>query len=393
MATLERGSLFDAHLSKEIFSKVKGHSSLAKMSGQSPIPFNGTKEFTFDFDKEVNIVAEGGAKPAGGVSVAPVTIVPVKIEYGARVTDEFMYASDEEALLILDAWIDGYAKKAGRGLDIMAFLGVNPRTSLPATSISGKHFNAKIPAANKVGYTSGTDAADDKLDAAARKVTDTGYLVSGVAFAPTFAGDMSKIKANGIPLYPEFRFGQNPNSFAGMTSDVNNTVSFGNSGNFAIVGDFVNAFKWGIAKDLNLEVIEYGNPDNDAEAGDLKGHNQVYLRSETYIGWGILDGNAFAMVTAPPTIGTLTVTSVAGTETGDTKITVSPAKADANNVYKYKVGSAAETVTYDQNVQAWTLWDGSADITAETGKKITVVEATSEYKARKAGSATVIAKA
>jgi len=41
------------------------------------------------------------------------------------------------------------------------------------------------------------------------------------------------------------------------------------------------------AKEIPLEVIEYGNPDNDAEAGDLKGHNQVYLRCELYLGVGV----------------------------------------------------------------------------------------------------------
>lgn len=42
----------------------------------------------------------------------------------------------------------------------------------------------------------------------------------------------------------------------------------------------------------------YGNPDNDTQLGDLKGHNQVYLRGEAYIGWGILDPSAFAHIKA-----------------------------------------------------------------------------------------------
>lgn len=104
-----------------------------------------------------------------------------------------------------------------------------------------------------------------------------------------------------------------------------------------------------------------------------------------------LDGIAVATVGAQ-TLGTLTVTSAAGTSSGNTKITVSPAKADAGNVYKYKVGSAAETVTYGQNVKTWTVWDGTSDITAASNQKITVVEASSDYKALKAGSATVTAK-
>ena len=94
----------------------------------------------------------------------------------------------------------------------------------------------------------------------------------------------------------------------------------------------------------------------------------------------------------PGELGTLTVTSEAGTEAGDTKISVAEAKEEGN-VYKYKVADEATEVTYDMNVQNWSAWDGEADITAESDKIITVVEATSEYKARKAGSATVVANA
>jgi hypothetical protein len=104
-----------------------------------------------------------------------------------------------------------------------------------------------------------------------------------------------------------------------------------------------------------------------------------------------LDGIAVATVGAQ-TLGTLTVTSAAGTSSGNTKITVSPAKANADNVYKYNVGSAAETVTYGQNVKTWTAWDGTSEITAANSQEITVVEASSDYKALKAGNATVTAK-
>lgn len=92
------------------------------------------------------------------------------------------------------------------------------------------------------------------------------------------------------------------------------------------------------------------------------------------------------------TLGTLTVNSVAGTASGDTKVTVSPTKA-SGNLYKYKIADAATTVIYGQNVQTWSAWDGSADITATTGKVITIVECDSTYKAIKAGNVTVTAKA
>lgn len=103
-----------------------------------------------------------------------------------------------------------------------------------------------------------------------------------------------------------------------------------------------------------------------------------------------LDGIAVATV-GEQTIGTLTVNSAAGTGSGNTKITVTPAKANVGNVYKYKVGAAAETVTYGQNVKTWMAWDGTSDIAAESNQKITVVEASADYKALKSGSATVTA--
>jgi hypothetical protein len=63
---------------------------------------------------------------------------------------------------------------------------------------------------------------------------------------------------------------------------------------YGYVGDFENAFRWGFGKEVSLEVIEYGDPDNTGS--DLKGHNQVYLRCEAYIGWGILDFDSFGRV-------------------------------------------------------------------------------------------------
>lgn len=105
-----------------------------------------------------------------------------------------------------------------------------------------------------------------------------------------------------------------------------------------------------------------------------------------------IDAIAVITIDETPTLGTLTVTSAAGTESGDTKITVNPAKENAGNVYKYKVATNALTVGYGQNLRNWTSWDGKADIKATTGQKITVVECDGTYKALNAGSASVTVK-
>ena len=90
--------------------------------------------------------------------------------------------------------------------------------------------------------------------------------------------------------------------------------------------------------------------------------------------------------------GSLTLSSSAGTNSGKTAITVTESKG-SGNIYKYKVGEAAESTYYGEDVSSWTTWDGSADITAATGKKLTLVEATSDGYARKVGSVTVTAHA
>lgn len=105
-----------------------------------------------------------------------------------------------------------------------------------------------------------------------------------------------------------------------------------------------------------------------------------------------IDAIAVITIDETPTLGTLTVASTAGSTTGNTKITVNPAKENINNVYKYKVGASETAVTYGQNLRNWTTWDGKADVKATTGQKITVVECDGTYKALNTGSASVTAK-
>lgn len=116
------------------------------------------------------------------------------------------------------------------------------------------------------------------------------------------------------------------------------------------------------------------------------------LRVTMDVAFMIVKDEAFAKLEAGSSqLGTLTVSSVAGTANGDTRITITESKGDGNS-YKYKVADAAVDVTYKQSVRNWTAWDGTSDITAETGKTITVVECDAEYLALKAGSNTVTAK-
>lgn len=296
MGTLNKSTLFPAQLTGELLNLVKGKSSLAKLSGQSPIAFNGTEIFTFNFDKEADIVAESGAKGVGGATVAPVTIVPYKIEYGVRVSDEFVYGSEEARINYLKAFADGFAAKAARAIDIMAMHGLNPRTGAASAVVGNNHFDYAIPNANKVAYDS--DDPNANVEAAIGKVQANEYEVTGMAMSPAFRTALaSQTRQDGTPLFPELAWGSAPDTIKGLPVDTNSTVAFGETtDDVAIVGNFRDYFRYGIAKDISIKVIEYGNPDNDADAGDLQGHNQVYLRGEMYVGYGILVPSAFSRI-------------------------------------------------------------------------------------------------
>lgn len=291
MGNLSTSLQLPEELVTEMFNKVKGHSAVAALCGTDPIPFSGVEVMTFSMDGEAELVGEGGDKSPGDAAFEPVSIKPFKLVYQHRVTDEFIRMNDEKRLPYLQAFGDGFSKKIARAIDITSFHGVNPKTGTSAASLAPKCFDTLVVQTETYDAT----APDDNLENAVATIQDADGAITGIAMAPAFGAAMAKVKVNGVAQYPEFRFGGKPATFAGYGVDLNNTVNFGNSTDRAIVGDFQNAFKWGYAATLPLEIIEYGDPDGQ---GDLKRKNQVVLRAEAYVGFGILDPGSFCRIIA-----------------------------------------------------------------------------------------------
>lgn len=297
-------TLYDQKLVTDLITKVKGKSSLAVLGQQVPVAFTGNKEFTFTMDSDIDIVAEGGAKSHGGITMSPVTIVPVKFEYGARVSDEFVYASEEEQIGYLEAFNDGFSKKLAAGFDMAAMHGINPRSKVVSSLVSAKSFDTVVT--NTVTYLGSSSTADANIESAIALVEGGDGDVTGIAISPTVRAALAALtKATGEKLYPDFAFGGQPSSLGGQALSINKTVSQAVKADASsaaaivdhgIVGDFANMFKWGYGKEVKFEVIEYGDPDNSGH--DLKGYNQVYLRGEAYLGWAIFDAASFARITA-----------------------------------------------------------------------------------------------
>lgn len=290
----KKGTLFNPELVTEIMNKVQGHSTLAKLSNQQPIPFNGTEQFIFNLEGNAQIVGEGELKGAGKAVITSKVITPLKFVYQARITDEFMHASDEKKLNFLKHYADGFAKKIAEAFDIAAIHGLEPKGLTDASFKATNSFDGLVTG-NVVTYNAAT--IDSNIDDAVQAIVATDNEVTGIAMSPAAGQAMSKVKVNNVVQFPEFRFGQRPDNFFGMELDINKTLT-AQSGkgkkNHAIVGDFQNRFKWGYAENIPMEIIEYGDPDGAGR--DLKAYNEILLRTEAYIGWGILDEKAFARV-------------------------------------------------------------------------------------------------
>lgn len=291
---LKSGDSFPAKTISEIFSKVKGHSTLSRLSNQEPIPFTGTEQFIFNLEGNAQIVGEGELKGPGKATMTSKVIKPVKIVYQARITDEFQNAAIEKQLQYLRSFIDGYAVKVAEAFDIAGLHGLEPKSMTDASFKATNSFDGLITD-NVITYNAAT--IEDDIETAVQTIVLTDGDVTGLALSPAAGSALGKVKVNGVAQYPEFRFGQRPDSFHGMTVDVNKsltTVATGAPKDHVIAGDFRGSFKWGYADNISFEIIEYGDPDGTGR--DLKAYNEILLRSEAYIGWGILVPENFARV-------------------------------------------------------------------------------------------------
>lgn len=295
MTTLQAGTLFKPELVKELISKVQGTSVLAQLSIQTPIPFNGTEQFIFNLEGDAQIVGEGKKKEAGEAKIEPVIIKPLKFVYQARISDEFLRASEEKQIEYMSLFTDGFATKIAQAFDIAALHGVEPKTLTDATFKSTNSFDGLVTT-NVVTYAEAQ--IDANIEDAIQAVVATDNDVTGIAMSPTAARAMSKIKnKNEDAKYSEFSFGGRPKEFADHKLEINKNLTKQGSNlekDHVIVGDFENRFKWGYAENMPLEIIRFGDPDGTGR--DLKAYNEICLRAEAFIGWGILDATAFARV-------------------------------------------------------------------------------------------------
>lgn len=272
-----------------VVTKARDTSTIATLSPSTPVIFNDMTHVVFTKEPEAEFVGEGAEKSPSEVGFTPVKGEIHKAQVTVRLSDEVKWADEDSKLGIVDAVVDASSAAIGRALDYGVYHAINPATGL---AMSGT--TALTAGAKKVTAT--TDPSAD-LDSLVDQVNES-YDVSGIALSKTWANALRKIrvKDTGARLYPEIpldlKVGTLDGISAATSGTVNGSLAKTPTNVLAILGDF-GLIKWGIVRDLGLDIIETGDPDG---LGDLKRLNQIAYRTEVVYSWAVLDKAAFAVL-------------------------------------------------------------------------------------------------
>lgn len=296
MATPLRTSVLNLanHQGKTWRKNIRG-GVLAKLAAGDPeLKVGKTDHFTFTGTPKAELVGESGNKGSADGTPGKKTVATYKVQITYRFSNEVQWEDEDYQTQLIENLVANAATAISRALDLLAIHGINP-----ATGDTGAVTEYLTKSGNGVLSVTRTANAQNDLETAASLLQGQGYVANGIAFDPVFAGQLARTKdGQDRPLYPEMGLGFNFDVFQGLNAASSDTVSGRQELDAedatlnAIMADF-EAFKWGVARDMPLELIEFGNPDGE---GDLKRTNEVAIRAESVIGFGFMDYKAFALI-------------------------------------------------------------------------------------------------
>ena len=295
MTSLTSGALnLPSQIIDPWLGKVQYGSSIATLSGGIPMKFGAGSTMTFDIG-EAEYVGEGAQKGASTITPTTQTVAPFKFHKTLRFNEEAKWADEDAQNEIIASILEQIQPSLSRALDFGVIHGINPTGGAAVAAMTQRLANATA----QVERVTASDKPYANLDAADALVLANSYVPRDIALDPSFASKFSALRGTNSEqkLYPNFKLGTEISDLDGHNASVNRTVQALGTAAVAskilgIVGDF-SAIRWGIQREIGLELIEYGDPDG---GGDLKRNNQIAFRAEVVYGWGIADLNAFALV-------------------------------------------------------------------------------------------------
>lgn len=289
------------NIGDRMVTAAKSTSTVAKLSAAEPQRFGSVDYITFNALPKMEYVEEGADKASQTFGMSAVTAKPHKGQVTFRFNEEVQWADEDYQLGLLSEIADAGRVALSRGLDLGLYHRINPLTGVAITGWD----NYLTTATKRVEI--GTAEADADLRTAVGLLMEGGGAVNGLAMDPKFAFRLASLQnqlvtgADGATIamgqrYPTLGFGADVTSFLGINTAVGDTVSgtpeAADTKVRAIVGDFQNGIRWGVQRELPVEIIRFGDPDGQ---GDLKRKNQIALRLEIVYGWYV-DAARFAVV-------------------------------------------------------------------------------------------------
>lgn len=275
--------------SGEVYMKNRKPGVIASLVGAEPAIMLGDTTF-FDLSSRTHgeVVGESGAKSPTPTEHPLRHVRTIKLQYTERLSHEFTTFDRQHQLNIMEKLAQKWlGQDLLHDLDTIIIHGINPLTGAAATSI--QDYIGK-PGSSILVPTTGDDP--EKIETDLKTAINAVDDVTGIAFNTTAARKLASLKESGIQTYPSLgKFGLEVSNFEGINAAASKEVGEYNGAQL-IVGDW-NALKWGIAEKMPVKLIEYGDPDGQ---GDLQRNNEVALRFEAIIGFGIANPDALAIV-------------------------------------------------------------------------------------------------
>ena len=296
--TADAQVLMPRNIADGMITDTRTTSVVAKLSNREPQRFGETDYITFNDFPKMEYVEEGANKASTTAGFGFVTAKPHKGQVTLRFNEEVQWADEDYQLGIMREIAAAGQVALSRGLDLGLIHRINPLTG---TAISA--WDNYVTATALRVETGGE--ADAVVREAVGLLVNSSKAVNGFAIDPKFSWDLAGLQAlsggepTGMPRYPQLGFGTNITDFLGIPAAQGDTVSgvpeATDTGVRAILGDFQNGIRWGVQRNLPVEIIRYGDPDGQ---GDLKRKNQIALRLEVVYGWYVFE-DRFVVIENP----------------------------------------------------------------------------------------------
>ena len=297
--TTEAQVLLPRNIADGMIQQSRTLSTVAKLSNSEPQRFGKTDYIIFNDFPKAEFVEEGASKASTGGGFTSVTGKPHKAQVTMRFNEEVQWADEDYQLEILTQLAGSGQVALSRALDLGLYHRINPLSGSVITAWD----NYLTATTKRVEINTAEADADIRAAVGLLLNADTSWGVNGIAIDPRFAWSLANLQtknADGSPSgnqrYPNLGFGTDITSFSGIAAAQGNTVAgtpeAADTKVRAIVGDFQNGIRWGVQRELPVELIRFGDPDGQ---GDLKRKNQIALRLEVVFGWYVF-ADRFALV-------------------------------------------------------------------------------------------------